>query len=194
MTRRERSRSLNRLFSSSFWEWPLSLRVTRDAPRLSPLPFPAIGPPCSAETVLPSHFSVSPANLCTRAVQGRRQCARVERESSIPTTSRSLPTFSGGGSWAEPLLETAHSRIPSEGVQFGASPSCFRPPPLVPGFFWFRTRVILRTNGPTRPIPRLPMRGMVPTFLHPEPPLLSSASGLAPFPWGLMLGVTPAPS
>ena len=45
-------------------------------------------------------------------------------------------------------------------------------PPLVPGFFFFRARVILRTDGPTRPIPQLPGRGKVPTSPYPEPPLL----------------------
>ena len=34
-------------------------------------------------------------------------------------------------------------------------------PPLVPGFFFFRARVILRTDGPTRPTPRLTVRGKV---------------------------------
>ena len=55
-------------------------------------------------------------------------------------------------------LKTAHRRIPAERVRFRASPSCFRPPPLVPGLFWFRARVILLTDGPTRPIQRLPVR------------------------------------
>jgi hypothetical protein len=55
-----------------------------------------------------------------------------------------------------------------------ASPSGFRPPPLVPGLFSFRARVILLANGPTRPTPRLPVAGQVPTFPHPEPPLLLS--------------------
>jgi hypothetical protein len=40
-----------------------------------------------------------------------------------PRASRALATFSGGGSWAEPLWKTAHSRAPTEGVQFRASPS-----------------------------------------------------------------------
>jgi hypothetical protein len=84
----------------------------------------------------------------------------------------------------------------TEGVSCAASPSCFRPPPLVPGLFWFRARVILLPDGPTpangtpvsqqpklpnetalpqhptRPIPRLLVRGRVPTFPPPEPPLL----------------------
>ena len=50
------------------------------------------------------------------AVQGRGRCARTRCRSSIPTTSRPLRTFCGGGSWAEPLLQTAHWRIPSEAV------------------------------------------------------------------------------
>jgi len=50
------------------------------------------------------------------AVQGRRRYARSNRQSSIPTTSRALATFSGGGSWAEPVLKTSHRRIPSERV------------------------------------------------------------------------------
>jgi hypothetical protein len=135
--------------------------------------------------VLPPHFSVSPPNVCTRAVQGCRRYACTRRRSSIPTASRPLPTFSGGGSWAGPFLNTAHRRIPTEGVRFRASPSCFRSPPLVPGLFWFRARVILLPDGPTRPIPRLPVRGKVPTFPHPEPPLRlvslagSTGSGLA---------------
>ncbi len=52
-----------------------------------------------------------------------------------------------------------------------APPSGFWPPPLAPGLFWFRARVILLPEGPTRPIPRLPVPGRVPTFPHPEPPL-----------------------
>jgi hypothetical protein len=70
----------------------------------------------------------------------------------------------------------------------------------VPGLFSFRARVILRANGLTRPIQRLPVRGMVPTFPHPEPPPLFSASGSTPFPGGLTLwllrtdpGCVPAP-
>jgi hypothetical protein len=66
-----------------------------------------------------------------------------------------------------------------------ALPSCFRPPPRVPGFFWFRARVIVRANdysppppdGPPRPIPRLPGRGKVPTFPPPEPPLSTRRTG-----------------
>jgi hypothetical protein len=118
----------------------------------------------------------------TRAVQGRRRYARTWRRFSVPTTPHALATFSGGGSWAEPLLQTAHGRIPTEGVRFRASPSCFRPPPLVPGLFWFRARVILLPDGPTRPIQRLPVRGKVPTFPHPEPPLLFVLLGVAPLP------------
>jgi hypothetical protein len=180
--------------------------------------------------------------MCTRAVQGRGRCARARRQSSIPTTSHALATFSGGGSWAESLLQTAHRRIPTEGVQFRASPSWFRPRPFVPGLFWFRARVILldfckmdvgpiffkeilffdfleestqifiwtvvkmqegksrnkifpsqsRPNvhfaevhiplldGPTRPTPRLPVRGAVPTFAHAEPPPLVFLLEVAP--------------
>jgi len=171
------------------------------------------------------------------AVQGRGRYTRTRRRSSIPTRSRPLPAFSGGGSWAEPLLKTAHGRIgfpnamhrvwgplPTEGVRLRgcvksgtgilpvgfrgigvppmlhgrdahatkkrllthplrASPSCFRPPPLVPGLFWFRARVILLAAGPTRPIQRLPVRGKVPTFPHPEPPLLLVLLGGAPSPY-----------
>jgi hypothetical protein len=42
----------------------------------------------------------------------------------------------------------------------------------VPGLFWFRARVILLTDGPTRPTQRLPGRGIVPPFPPPAPPLL----------------------
>ncbi len=131
-----------------------------------------IRPPCFAQTVVASHFNATPANMCTRAVQGCRRYARTRRRSRIPTTSRALATFSGGGSWAEPLLQTAHKRIRTEGVRFRASPSGFRPPPLVPGLFWFRARVILLADGLTRPAPRLTVGGTVPRFPHPEPPLL----------------------
>jgi hypothetical protein len=127
--------------------------------------------------MVPSHFNATPANVPPRAVQGRRRYARTRCRSSIPTTSRPLPRFSGGGSWAEPLWKTAHKRIPAEGVSLEAPPSWSRLHPLVPGVFLFRARVILRTDGPTRPIPRLPVRGKVRPFPHPEPPLLSSASG-----------------
>jgi len=57
------------------------------------------------------------------AVQGRGRYARARRRSSIPTTSRALAKFSGGGSWAEPPLKTAHRRIPAEGVALEAPPS-----------------------------------------------------------------------
>jgi hypothetical protein len=57
----------------------------------------------------------------TTAVQGCRRYARTRRRSSIPTTSCPLPTFSGGGSWAEPFLQTAHKRI-----GFGSPPALFR--------------------------------------------------------------------
>ena len=56
--------------------------------------------------------------------------------------------------------------------RFEASPSCFRPRPLVPGLFWFRARVILLTDGPTRSTQRPPVPGTIPPFPHPEPPLL----------------------
>jgi len=46
-----------------------------------------------------------------------------------------------------------------------ASSACAR-------LFWFRARVILLTDGPTRSIQRLPVRGKVPPFPPPEPPLL----------------------
>jgi hypothetical protein len=115
-----------------------------------------------------------------RAVRGRGRYARTRRRSSIPTTSRSLATFSGGGSWAEPLLKTAHRRIPTEAVRFRASPSCFRPHLLVSGLFSFRARVIFRSDGPTRPTQRFPVRGKVPTFPHPEPPPLVFLLGVAP--------------
>jgi hypothetical protein len=59
--------------------------------------------------------------------------ARTRRRSGIPTTSRSLPRFSGGGSWAEPFWKTAHQRIPVVGVSIGgfafripASSACAR--------------------------------------------------------------------
>jgi hypothetical protein len=149
---------------------PSDLRVTEDGPRSGPNAI--IRPPCFAQTVVASHFNATPANMPTRAVQGRRRYARTRHRSSIPTMSCPPPTFSGGGSWAEPFLKTAHRRIPAEPVRFRASPSCFRLQPLVPGLFWFRARVILLSDGPTRPIPQLPVRGKVPTFPHPEPPRL----------------------
>jgi hypothetical protein len=62
------------------------------------------------------------------------------------------------------LLKTTHRRVPSEEVSSPASPSRFRPHPPVPGIFSFRARVILLTDGPTRPAQRLPVRGEVPTF------------------------------
>jgi hypothetical protein len=144
--------------------------------------------------------------MYTRAVQGRRPCARARCRSRIPTTSRAFATFSGGGSWAESLWKTAHRRIPPPArgqalrkeSRWEASPSGFRPRPLVPGLFWFRARVILltadltprsemplswRTKLPTetlgalhppRPTQRLPVRGTVPTVPHPELPLVFS--------------------
>jgi hypothetical protein len=74
------------------------------------------------------------------------------------------------------LGKTTPRRIPAEGVSCAASPSRFSPPPLVPGLFSFRARVILLTDGPTRSTPRLPGRGEVPAFPHPEPPLLLAFS------------------
>jgi hypothetical protein len=136
--------------------------------------------PASHRTLVPSHFNAAPANMPTRAVQGCRRYARTRRRSWIPTTSRALATFSGGGSWAEPLWKTAPRRIPTEPVRFRASPSRFRPPPLVPGLLSFRARVILRTDGPPRPIPRLPVRGRVPPLPHSEPPLLFVLLGVGP--------------
>jgi hypothetical protein len=159
------------------------------------------GQTASHPTMVPSHFSATPANMRTRAVQGGGRYAHARWRSSIPATSRPLPTSSGGGSWAEPLWMTAHRRIgfgsppalfrrwepfpnamhrvwgpiPTEGVRFSASLSYFRPHPLVPGLFWFRARVILLADGPTRPIQRLPVRGKAPTSPHPEPPLLSGS-------------------
>ncbi len=111
----------------------------RGRPRFQTPAVFAITPPCLAQTVVPSHFNVQPANVPTRAVQGRRRYARAHRRSRIPTTSRSLATFSGGGSWAEPLWKAAHRRIPAEGVSIGgfafllpASSACARSL-LVPG-------------------------------------------------------------
>jgi hypothetical protein len=85
----------------------------------------------------------------------------------------------GDGSWAEPLWRTAPRWIPSEGVSLTASPSRFSPPPLVPGLFWFRARVILLPDRPTRPLQRLAVRGQAPTLPHPEPPLLFSFPAFA---------------
>jgi hypothetical protein len=76
-----------------------------------------------------------------------------ERRSLSPCHSRTK----GDGSWAEPIWKTAHRRIPAEGVSWTASPSRFFPPPLVPGLFSFRARVISLTDGPTRPTQRLPV-------------------------------------
>jgi hypothetical protein len=53
--------------------------------------------------MVPSHFNATAANVPTRAVQGRKRYALARRQSRIPTTSRPLATFSGGGSWAEPF-------------------------------------------------------------------------------------------
>jgi hypothetical protein len=104
--------------------------------RNPPLPY---GLPASHRTMVPSHFNATPTNIPTRAVQGRRRYARARRRFSILTASRALATFSGGGSWAEPLWKTAHRRIPTEGVSIKgfaflipASSACARSL-LVPG-------------------------------------------------------------
>ncbi len=76
--------------------------------------------------------------------------------------------------------KTAHKWVPMEPVRCRASPSGFRPRPLVPGLFAFRARVILLPDGPTRSIQRFPVRGKVPPFPHPEPPLLFVVSTLKP--------------
>ena len=56
---------------------------------------------------LPQEASKSPeaggVKRREEAVQGRGRYARIRRRSSIATTSHSLATFSGGGSWAEPF-------------------------------------------------------------------------------------------
>ena len=92
------------------------------------------------------------------------------------------------------LLQTAHRLVPTEGGRWRASPSGFRPLPRVPGLFSFRARVILVTDGPTHLIQRLPVRGKVPTFPHPEPPPLFVALGMAPSPGELSAEVAHAPS
>jgi hypothetical protein len=103
------------------------------------------------------------------------RASQPRRTAALRATSPPLPTFSGGGSWAEPFVKTAHRRIPTEGVRFRASPSGFRPPLLVPGLFWFRARVILLTDEPTptsgTPLPQrsdLPTETSLP--LHPTRP------------------------
>jgi len=141
--------------------------------------------PASHTTMVLSHSNATPANLRARAVQGRRRYARTRRRFSMPTTSRALAAFSGGGSWAEPLWQTAHKRIPAEGVRWRASPSGLRPRPLVRGLFSFRARVILLPDGPPRSTPRLPVRAKVPPFPLPEPPLPSSESRPASLPGDL---------
>jgi len=70
--------------------------------------------PCCAHHDPPLTLPGLARQARTRAVQGRRRYARARRRSSTPTTSRALGTFSGGGSWAEPFLKTAHKRIPTE--------------------------------------------------------------------------------
>ncbi len=97
------------------------------------------GTACFADHDTPLTLHGPAHHARTRAVQWRRCYARTCRPSSIPSTSRSLPTFSGGGSWTEPLLKTAHQRIPTEGVSTGgfafwipASSACARPL-LIPG-------------------------------------------------------------
>jgi len=112
---------------------------------------------------------------------GDRVC--IHCEPGVLTTcerrslSRCNSRANGDASWAEPLGKTAHRRIPSKGVSWTASPSRFSPPPPVPGLFWFRARVILLPDGPTRPMQRLTGRGQAPTFPPPEPPLLFPDSG-----------------
>ena len=94
------------------------------------------GPLLRTQRWFPHTSTPHTQNMRTRAVQGRRRYARTCRRSGIPTTSHALATFSGGGSWAEPLLQTAHRRIgfpnamhrvwgpfPTEGVSFEAPPS-----------------------------------------------------------------------
>jgi hypothetical protein len=143
-----------------------------------------------------------------------------------PSLSQRHLRTKGGGSWAKPLGKTTHRRIgfgsppalfrrwepfpnamhrvwgpfPAEGVSCAASPSRFRPPPLVPGLFWFRARVILLADDPTprwemparprtklpteaalplhptRPKPRPPMPEQTLPFPPPEPPLLWALS------------------
>jgi len=137
-------------------------------------------PPCSADTVLPSHFRVPPANIYTRAVQGRR---RTHGLAVAPGSQRRRVPFRRS---PEAVHEpNPFGRRPIGGFlrkesRLEASPSGFRPSPLVPGFFSFRARVIFPANGPTRPTQRLPMRRTIPPFPPPEPPLRSSASGRAP--------------
>ncbi len=150
--------------------------------------------PCFAQTMVHSHFNVPPPTMRTRAVQGCRRYACARLGSSTPTTPRSLPAFPGGGSWAEPFLKTAHKRIPTERVQFRASLSSFRLHPPVPGLFWFRARVILLADGPTRPIQRLPIPGTVRPFPHPEPPLLFVFFPVAPSPRERSSNVVHVPS
>jgi hypothetical protein len=66
--------------------------------------------------------------------------SRTPRPTATPGSQprMSIPTFSGGGSWAEPFGKTAHKQISSEGVQSKASLSSLRPGPLVRGLFSFR--------------------------------------------------------
>ncbi len=93
----------------------------RQSPDFRRCPFNSLQPRCHGTSLLRHHDSSltlhGPAREPrTRAVQGRRRYARTRRRSGIPSTSRALATFSGGGSWAEPLWKTAHRRIPTEGV------------------------------------------------------------------------------
>jgi hypothetical protein len=79
----------------------------------------------------------------------------------------------------EPFPNARHrvwGPFPAEGVSCAASPSGFRPPPLVPGLFSFRARVILLADGPTRVTRRPPPPEQAPTLPHPEPPLLLAFS------------------
>ena len=169
-------------------------QIPRTPQKAGGIPSPEFPFSALHRTMVPSHFNATPANLRTRAVQGRRRYARTRRRSSIPTTSRSLATFSGGGSWAEPFC-----RRPIGGFLRKESDSGLRLLDsgllrLVPGLFWFRARVILLPDGPTCPTQRLVIDGPVPTFPHPEPPLLLVFVGVAPSPGELSLYVTHAPS
>jgi len=156
-------------------------------PALAAKPDPFV-PLASHTMIVPSHCNATPAKTRTRAVQGRGRYARTRRRSRIPTPTRSGAAGNGACTcdvvrrrfMGRTPLKTAPRRIPTEGVRFRASPSGFRPRPLVPGLFWFRARVILLTDGPTRPTQRLPVRRKVPTFPHPEPPLLLVVLGVAP--------------
>jgi hypothetical protein len=142
-----------------------------------------------------------------------RSLTRITPRISTTCERRSLSQChsraNGDGSWAESLWKTAHGRIPSEAGHLGyrrcteadltASPFGLRLPPLVPGLFWFRARVILLTadptprserssqpqtklpaetrlaSHPTRPKQRLAVPEQTLPFPPPEPPLLFPA-------------------